>query len=250
MRKPMLAGNWKMNMTATEAVKFVSVLKGKVNNVTEREIVVCPVFTALSPVAEVIKDSNIRLGAQNVYWEEAGAFTGEVSAAMLKDSGCELIIIGHSERRQYFGETDQTVNKKIKKVLEAGGLTPIVCIGEKLEERENELTFKVVETQIKEGLKGLKPDDINKLVIAYEPVWAIGTGRTATPQQAEEVHAFIREILSQIAGKGVSDEIRILYGGSMKPENVSGLMECENIDGGLIGGAALKLDSFVSIINY
>ncbi len=250
MRKPIIAGNWKMNKTPAEAVEFVSALKEKVGSVTEREIVVCPVFNALVPVSGVIKGTSIKLGAQNVYWEDSGAFTGEVSVSMLKASGCEFVIIGHSERRLYFHETDRTVNKKIKKSLEAGGLTPIVCVGERLEERENNTTFKVVETQVKEGLSGLKPDDMNKLVIAYEPVWAIGTGRTATPEQAEEVHAFIRKTLSGIAGEDVSNEMRILYGGSMKPENISGLMKCENIDGGLVGGAALKVDSFVKLINY
>lgn len=250
MRKPILAGNWKMNKTTNEAVKFAGELKEKVGSVTEREVVICPAFTALGEVAKAIRGSNIELGAQDMYWEDAGAFTGQVSSVMLKDSGCGYVILGHSERRQYFGETNQTVNRKVRKALSAGGLTPIVCVGERLEEREQNLTFKIIEAQVKEGLNEINPDNILRLVIAYEPVWAIGTGKTASPQQAEEVHSFIRGILSKLAGDSVSQQVRILYGGSVTPENVSGLMACNNIDGGLVGGASLKLDSFVSLVNY
>lgn len=238
-----------MNKTVSEASELITGLKEKVAAVKDREIVVCPPFTDLAVVRQVIVGSNIKLGAQNMYWEDEGAFTGEISPAMLKSAGCEYVIIGHSERRQYFNETNETVNKKIKKALSIE-LIPIVCVGETLEQREKELTFKVVETQIREGLKDLGIEDIRKLVIAYEPIWAIGTGRTATPEQAEEVHKFIRRILAKISDKDTSQEIRILYGGSMKPENISGLMKCENIDGGLIGGASLKVDSFTKIIKY
>ncbi len=249
MRKPILVGNWKMYKNINEAIKLVNDLKIKVADVKDREIAICPPYTALSKVKEKIKDSNIKMGAQNVYWEEKGAFTGEISPSMLKDVGCDYVIIGHSERRQYFNETDEMVNKKMKAVFNLG-LLPIICIGETLKEREEGRTFDIIEKQVHNGVKGLSEDLISKLIIAYEPVWAIGTGRTATPEQAEEVHKFIRELLKRIYGEGNSHLIRILYGGSVKPENITDLMGQENIDGGLVGGASLDAESFAKIVNY
>ncbi|MFH1260023.1 MAG: triose-phosphate isomerase [Elusimicrobiota bacterium] len=249
MRKPLLAGNWKMYKVSGEAVSLVEGLRKNLADVTEREVLVCPPFTALSAVQKVLSGSTIKLGAQNMSWESEGAFTGEISPAMLKDSGCSYVIIGHSERRQYFQETDETVNRKIKSALKFG-LTPIVCVGETLEEREKNITFKILERQIREGLAGLSSEESNKIVVAYEPIWAIGTGRTAAPAQAEDVHAFIRKLLKEIAGDDAAMSIRILYGGSVKPDNISELMACENIDGGLIGGASLNVESFTKIVKY
>jgi len=249
MRKPIMAGNWKMNKTIKEAVEMVAELKPLVKDITNREIVVAPVFTALEAVGKAIKGSNIRLSAQDVYWEEKGAFTGEISPAMLVDAGCEYVIIGHSERRQFFGETDDTVNRKIFAALKHN-LTPIVCIGESLKQREKGQTFTVVEKQLREGLKNVSKEQMVKIVTAYEPIWAIGTGKTATPDQAEEVHIFARKTLSGMFGSDAADKVRILYGGSVKPENVSDLMEQLNIDGGLVGGASLKADSFAKLVDY
>lgn len=245
MRKPIMAGNWKMFKTESEAVDFAKNLKPLVCDVHDRAIVVCPTFPALSKVSDVLTNCNISVGAQNLHWEEEGAFTGEVSADMLKAVGCTYVIIGHSERRQYFGETDETVNKKIKAALKHN-LLPIVCVGETLEQREKNETFKVIEKQIKGGLGTLDVGLWTSIVIAYEPVWAIGTGKTATPEQAQEVHKFIRGLLP----KEVAQEVRILYGGSVKPENVKELMAKPDIDGGLVGGAALKVESFVKLIKY
>jgi len=245
MRTPFIAGNWKMFKTAAEAVDFVTNLKPQVAEVTNREILVCPPFPALAPVAEALRNSNIKLGAQNLFWEDEGAFTGEVSAPMLKAVGCQYVIIGHSERRQYFGETNETVNKKIFAALKHN-LWPIVCIGETLEEREKNETFKVIEKQVQEGFKNLDSSNWLQVTIAYEPVWAIGTGKTATPKQAQEVHAFIRGLLP----KEVASQVRILYGGSIKPENIKELMAQPDIDGGLVGGASLKVESFAKIIKY
>lgn len=249
MRKPIIAGNWKMNCTVTEAEALVSNLIPLVKNIKDREIVVCPTFTALSAISKLLKGNNIDFGAQNLHWEEKGAFTGEISAKMIKEIGCKYIIIGHSERRQYFHETDDTVNKKIKAALKVG-LTPIVCIGEILEEREKGQTFTILEKQIRGGFKNLSKDEMSKLVIAYEPVWAIGTGKTATPAQAEESHIFIRKTLAKIFGEDLSSKIRILYGGSVKPENIRELMNEVDIDGALVGGASLKADSFAKIVKY
>jgi len=248
MRKPLMAGNWKMNKTIAEAASMVKALKSAVADVKDVEILVCPTFTALSAVNNEIKDSNIKLGAQNLFWEPKGAFTGEISPAMVKDSGCSYVIIGHSERRQYFAETDETVNKRTKAAFGAG-LTPIVCVGETLQEREKNITFKVVEKQVKDGLAGLTDEQAAQLVIAYEPVWAIGTGKTATPEQAQEVHAFIRKIYKDMY-KDASDKVRILYGGSVNPKNVSDLMKQPDIDGGLVGGASLEADSFTQLVKY
>ncbi len=249
MRTPVIAGNWKMHNTIAEARDLVRDLKENVAAVQDVEIIVAPVFTALAPVAREIEGSNIALSSQNVYWEEKGAFTGEVAPGLLKDAGCTHAIIGHSERRQYFGETDETVNKRVKAAL-AAGLTPIMCVGETLEEREAGKTLEVVERQIRGGLEGLSAVDIAKGIIAYEPVWAIGTGKTATPQQAEEVHAMIRKLIADIADAGVAEGVRILYGGSVKPENVDELMAQPDIDGALVGGASLKSDSFTRIVKF
>ncbi len=211
------------------------------------DVVICPPFTALAEVAEVLNESDISLGAQNMHWQDEGAFTGEVSALMLKEAGCRYVIIGHSERRQFFGETNETVNKKINAALKHG-LSPIVCVGENLKERENNKTFDVIEDHIKNGLAGLNPDDILKIVIAYEPVWAIGTGKTATPAQAQEAHKFIRDLLKKMYSEEISSNVRIQYGGSVKPENALELMQQPDVDGALVGGASLKIDSFTAIV--
>ncbi len=249
MRKPIAAGNWKMFKTAKEASKMISELKELVKGVSDREVVICPTYTALESAVSAAKGSNVKIGAQNVYWEEKGAFTGEIAPGMIKDLGCEYVIIGHSERRQYFGETDGTVNKRIFAALKAG-LKPIICVGETLEERESEKTFSVIETQIKGGLKGLSAEQMKDCVIAYEPVWAIGTGKIASKEQAQEVHAFIRKLLSDLLGKDTADATRILYGGSVKPDNMKDLMSQPDIDGGLVGGASLEAESFAKIVKY
>lgn len=245
MRKPIMAGNWKMYKTPTEAVDFVKALAPLVKDVHDKTMLLCAPFTALQKLSESAVGTNIEVGAENLYWEDEGAFTGEISAPMLKAVGCTYVIIGHSERRQYFGETDDTVNKKLKAALKHN-LNAIVCVGETLAQREKGDTFKVIEKQIKDGLKGLKTEDWRLVTIAYEPVWAIGTGKTATPEQAQEVHAFIRKLLP----KDVAQDVRILYGGSVKPENVKELMAKPDIDGGLVGGASLKVESYVKLIKY
>ncbi|MBN1385088.1 MAG: triose-phosphate isomerase [Elusimicrobia bacterium] len=238
-----------MNKTVGEAVELAGLLKQNLQDVKDREIVICPTYISIFAVKEVIKNSNVKLGAQNMYFEKSGAFTGEVSAFMLKNAGCDYVIIGHSERRQYFGETDEGINKKLH-VANKEGLIPIVCIGETLTQREKNETFSVIEKQIKTGIAGLDAEQAKKLVVAYEPVWAIGTGKTATPQQAEEVHAFIRKLYSEIYGKDAAECVRILYGGSVKPNNISEIMKQPNIDGGLIGGASLKADDFIKLVRY
>ncbi len=248
-RIPLIAGNWKMNKTVGETVELVTQLKQKLSDVKNREILVCPPFTSLIVAKEVIKNSNIKLGAQNMYFEKSGAYTGEISSLMLKDIGCEYIIIGHSERRQYFGETDESVNKKMKAAFE-NSIIPIVCVGETLQQREQNEAFEVIERQVKTGLTGLTGEEPKIIVIAYEPVWAIGTGKTATPQQAEEVHAFIRKIYSEMYGKDAAESVRILYGGSVKPDNVSEIMRQPDIDGALVGGASLKADDFIKLVRY
>ena len=249
MRKPVIAGNWKLFKTIAESVALVNELKLLVAGNQSVEIVVAPVFTALSRVGDAIKGSNICMSSQDCYWEEEGAFTGEVAPKLLKDAGCSHVIIGHSERRQYFGETDLTVNKKAKAAI-AAGLSAIVCVGESLTERESDQTFNVIETQIKGGLEGLADLAFTHIVIAYEPVWAIGTGKTASDAQAQEVHAFIRQLIARLFGKPVADAVRILYGGSVKPDNVKGLMTQPDIDGALVGGASLKAESFAAIANF
>jgi triosephosphate isomerase (TIM) len=249
MRTPVIAGNWKLFKTIAESVALVHELKPLVANNQDVEIVVAPVFTALSRVSDAIAGSNIRLAAQDCYWEEEGAFTGEVAPKLLKDAGCSHVIIGHSERRQYFGETDLTVNKKTRAAI-AAGLTAIVCVGETLAERESGQTFSVIETQINGSLAGLAEDAFTQVVIAYEPVWAIGTGKTASDAQAQEVHAFIRQLIARMFNQSVADAVRILYGGSVKPDNVKGLMTQPDIDGALVGGASLKAESFAAIATF
>lgn len=249
MRTPLIAGNWKLFKTIGESVAMVEELKPLVAHGQGVEIVIAPVFTALSKVSDVVKGSNIKLAAQDCYWEEEGAYTGEVAPKLLKDAGCSHVIIGHSERRQYFGETDLTVNKKVKTAI-AAGLNAIVCIGETLAERESEQTFSVIETQLNGALAGLTADAFAHIVIAYEPVWAIGTGKTATDAQAQEVHVFIRHVVARAFGQSVADSIRVLYGGSVKPDNIKGLMTQPDIDGALVGGASLKAESFAAIASF
>lgn len=247
MRKPIIAGNWKLNYSVDDAVKLVTELKRGLVDVLGVDIVVCPVFTAISVVQDVLLESNIALGAQNLYWEDSGAFTGEVSAPLLKHIGVEYCIIGHSERRQYFFETNETVNKKIKAALKHN-LTPIVCVGENLKEREANKTFDVIKNHCQEGLKNFTAEEIKKVIIAYEPVWAIGTGKTATPAQAQEVHKFIRDFLKLMYNEEIANMIRIQYGGSVNAENIASLMGEKDIDGALVGGASLKADSFIKIV--
>jgi len=247
MRKPIIAGNWKIHKTIGEAIELVNGLKRELYDVTEADIVVCPVYTALADVSEALEASNIAVGAQDMFWEEQGAFTGEISAAMIKDTGAKYVIIGHSERRQYFNETNETVNKRAKAAL-ATGLTPIICVGETLEQREANKTLDVIKDHIQGGLSGFSKEDLLKCVIAYEPVWAIGTGKTATPEQAQEVHAYIRGLLAELFDQSTADAVRIQYGGSVKPENVTALMAQADIDGGLVGGASLKVDLFTQIV--
>ena len=244
---PFIAGNWKMHMTISESLDLVTPFVESSEKFTDSEVVVIPPFTALHEVIKMTSDSSLRVGAQNLFWEEKGAFTGEISPSMLKDIGCTYVVIGHSERRQYFGETNQTVNKKIKSAL-ACGLIPIMCFGESLEEREKgEMTAKV-ESQIVQGVQDLSSDDFKRIILAYEPIWAIGTGLTATPDQAQEVHAFIRAKLEEIYGNDSADCAIILYGGSVKPANTFSLLSEKDINGALVGGASLQSDSFISII--
>jgi triosephosphate isomerase len=248
-RKPVMAGNWKMFKTSAEATAMLRDLRTKVSMIHDLEIVVCPPFTALAAASAALEGSNVGLGAQNVHWEAQGAFTGEVSAAMLKEAGCRWVIIGHSERRQLFGETDESVHKKILAAL-GQGLTPIACCGETLAEREANRTLEVVGRQIQGALGGLTADQVKSLVVAYEPVWAIGTGKVATPAQAQEIHAAIRAQVGKLHGMAVADGLRILYGGSVKPDNVKDLMAQPDLDGALVGGASLKADDFAAIVRY
>jgi triosephosphate isomerase len=238
-----------MNKTVSEAVDFVRQLRALVADARDTDIVVAPTFTALQAVSREIEGSNIELAAQDVFWESSGAYTGEISPSMLRDVGCRYVIIGHSERRLYFGETNESVQKKIKASL-AMGLNAIICVGEALEEREARKTFDVVKTQVKQCLEGFSREEMEKITIAYEPIWAIGTGKTATPQQAEEVHAFIREQMGHITHRQVCEGVRIQYGGSVNPDNISDLMVQPNIDGALVGGASLKADSFSGIVKF
>ncbi len=249
MRKTIIAGNWKMYKTVVEAIDLANGLKRELFKLDNQDIdiVICPAFTALSEVLEVIVDSNIQLGAQDVYWQDEGAFTGEVSPVMLKDIGCKFVIIGHSERRQYFAETNESVNNKIKAALKHN-LTPIVCVGETLQERESGQTLKVLDDHIENGLKNITDTDILKIVIAYEPVWAIGTGKTATSQQAQEAQKYIRDLLRKMYNDDVADTVRIQYGGSVKPENITELMREPDVDGALVGGASLKVETFAEIV--
>ena len=244
MRNWMVAGNWKMNNTTEDSVKLAQSIKEGVSSVTGGDVVLAPPFTSLSAVYEIIKGSRVWLAAQNIFYEDKGAYTGEISPAMLRNVGCAYVIIGHSERRKYFHETDEGVNLKVKKCL-ATGLKPIVCVGETEEERETGITEFVIGTQVRKGLIGI--ENLDNIVIAYEPVWAIGTGKNATPIEAEEVHCFIRNLLGETYGDAVKD-VRILYGGSVTPDNIGDLIGMENIDGALVGGASLKSETFIGII--
>jgi triosephosphate isomerase len=250
MRKPVIAGNWKMYKLLDEAVQTALALKPLVANANHCEVVIAPAFTALKTVADRLEGSNIRVAGQDCATQNAfGAQTGEVTASMLKDVGCSHVIIGHSERRQFYGETDDSVNKKTKAAIETG-LTAIVCVGEMLNEREAGRAESVVETQLNGGLQGLTVRDMERIIIAYEPVWAIGTGKTATPEQAQEMHGYIRRKISESHGKDVADSIRILYGGSVKPDNIAELMSQEDVDGALVGGASLEAESFSKIVHF
>jgi triosephosphate isomerase len=247
-RRPIVAGNWKMNKTVGEALTLVRELRGMVSMVRDKvEVVVAPPFTALHAVAKAIEDSNIGLAAQNCFWEPWGAFTGEVSAPMLKEIGCTYVIIGHCERRQIFGETDESVNRRVKAAL-SSQLLPIICIGETLAQREAGHTLDVVSRQLTAALAGFVASDVARFVIAYEPVWAIGTGRNATSSQAQEVHAHIREQLTGLYGREISERVRIQYGGSVKPDNAADLMAKPDVDGALVGGASLKAADFAAIV--
>ncbi len=248
-RKPLIAGNWKMYKTSSEAAETAKELVKQVRDIADVDIMIAPPFTALESVSRAIKNSPVALGAQNLYWEDEGAYTGEISAPMLKSVGCEYSIIGHSERRQYFGETDETVNQKIQAAIQAD-LKPVFCVGETEQEREAGQTFSVLDKQVKKGLKKRVPEELDRLIIAYEPVWAIGTGKTATDEQAQEVHQFIRSLIEESFGKDLSKSIRILYGGSVKPDNILNLMEMPDIDGALVGGASLDADSFSKIVKF
>lgn len=248
MRKKVIAGNWKMNNDIPASVNLISELKKALQEQSVKaDIIICPPFTSLDTARTLIKGSEIKLGAQNMYFEESGAFTGEISASMLKSAGCEYVILGHSERRTIFGENDQLINKKIKKALESG-LLPIFCVGETLQEREENITEQIIKTQVVEGLKGVSAEEVTKIIIAYEPVWAIGTGRNATPDQAQQVHAFIRNLISELYDENTASGIIIQYGGSVKPDNAAELLSQKDIDGALVGGACLKADSFMGII--
>lgn len=247
MREPIIAANWKMYKTVGEAVNFVREFTGLVTGVTGVEMVLCPPFTALAAVAGQLSGTNIALGAQNMYWADEGAFTGEIAPGMLKEIGCRYVILGHSERRQYFGETDETVNKKVHAALKHG-LKPIVCVGERLEERESGTTEAVVRSQVQGSLAGLTPEQAAGLVVAYEPVWAIGTGRTASAEDAQQVNAFIRGLLRDMFGDAAAGAVRIQYGGSVKPGNAVRLMAQPDIDGALVGGASLVAGSLAEIV--
>ena len=249
LRRPLIAGNWKMYKTCAEAVASATSLHHLVKNVTQVDIMIAPSFTSLSQVSEVVSGSNIHLGAQTLSWHEEGAYTGEVSPSMVVSTGCRYAILGHSERRQYFHETDETVNKRIVAAIKHG-LVPVFCVGETESEREANITFSVLDKQITIGLQNIVLSDLTKLVIAYEPVWAIGTGKTATTEQAQEVHRFLRSLLEKTYGSDFAESIRILYGGSVKPNNIAELMSMPDVDGALVGGASLDADTFSKIVRY
>jgi len=245
----MIAGNWKMHKTIPEALRLVNDLKRGLYDYDRAELLVCPPFTALSAVADLLPESNIKLGAQDLFWEDSGAFTGEVSGPMLKDAGCAFVIVGHSERRQYFGDSNEVVNKKLRAALGCG-LTPIICVGEPLEKREQQVTKEYLRKQLGETLKGLGEESVGKIIIAYEPIWAIGTGKTATPRMAGETQRFIRQLFEEHYNASLAGGLRILYGGSVKPDNARALMAEEDVDGFLVGGASLDADSFIKIAEY
>ncbi len=244
---PLIVGNWKMNKTPREAKELAKEIKESLWDTEGREVVLCPPFTSLPVVSEIIKGSLLKLGAQNMHYELKGAYTGEISGEFLKEIGCQYVIIGHSERRKYFKEDDEFLNKKLKTALKIG-LFPIFCVGEELKEREEKKTFAVIGNQIRKGLEGI--EEVDRITIAYEPVWAIGTGKNATPEQASEVHSFIRELIAKLYNQEVAQKIRIIYGGSVTPENIDSLMAKEEIGGVLVGGASLKADSFVRIVKF
>jgi triosephosphate isomerase len=244
-----MAGNWKMHKTISESVDLVQKLKAAITSLPDRDALVCPPFTAIAAAAQAAKGSPIQVGGQNMNDNVQGAFTGEISPAMLKDAGATCVILGHSERRAYYGETDAFINKKTKLALEQG-LTPIVCVGETLQEREAGKTLEVVETQVRGSLAGLSAAQLAVTVVAYEPVWAIGTGKTASPEQAQEVHAMIRGLLGKMSDVATAAKVRVLYGGSVKPDNVDALMSKPDIDGGLVGGASLKAEDFLKLITF
>ncbi len=248
MRKPIIAGNWKMHKTIAEAVEFVNEIKGKVNN-TDVEAVIYAPFTLLKYLKEATKGTPIKIGAQNMHYADNGAFTGEISAPMLKELDIDYVVLGHSERRQYFNETNETVNKKVLKALEVG-IDPILCIGETLEEREADKTKDVCKVQTEKALENVTAEDMKKVVIAYEPIWAIGTGKTATAEQANDVIAYVREVVKGLYGEEISEEVRIQYGGSVKPSNVSEIMNQTDIDGALVGGASLQPADFTELVNF
>ncbi len=248
-RTPLIAGNWKMHLTCAEAVALASAVAAASKGLTDREVMIAPPFTALAAVKDAVAGSPVKVAAQNVGWEKEGAFTGEVSPPMLLDVGAEMVIIGHSERRHVFGEDNAMINQRLRAALQFG-LTPILCVGETLAERDADSTFIVIEEQLAQGLAEVTAAEMSKVVVAYEPVWAIGTGKTASNEQAQEVHAFIRELLIRFYEKTLADSIRILYGGSVKPDNVDSLMARPDIDGVLVGGASLKADAFERIIHF
>lgn len=248
MKKPLIMGNWKMFNTVEEAENLVAGIKAGSYKETEAIIVVCPPFTALSAVSKLIEGSNISLGAQNMHPETEGAFTGEVSPVMIKELRCRYVVLGHSERRQYFHETDEFINEKVKTALKYS-LIPVLCIGETLEQRESGQHLPVVRSQFEKSLADISKDDITKIVIAYEPVWAIGTGKTATPEQAEQMHSYIRRLLTEKYGQELGSRVFLLYGGSVKPDNIATLIDKPNVDGALVGGASLKAESFCAIVS-
>ena len=247
MRKPIIAGNWKMHKTKAEALEFVNEVKDRVNN-DKVEAVICAPFTLLKDLKQATKGTNIKIGAQNMHFEEKGAFTGEISPLMLKELDMDYVVIGHSERRQYFNETDETVNKKVLKALEVG-IDPILCVGETLEEREAGNTKDVCKVQVEKALENVSKEDLAKVVIAYEPVWAIGTGKTATSEDANDVIAYIREVVANLYGE-LANEVRIQYGGSVKPSNVAEIMNQSDIDGALVGGASLEANDYIQLVNF
>ncbi|MEA2061179.1 MAG: triose-phosphate isomerase [Thermodesulfobacteriota bacterium] len=248
-RIPLIAGNWKMFKTGPEAVATAEKLAALARDVKETEIMIAPTFLSLPLVSQKTENTNVKTGTQNLFYEKEGAYTGEVSAEMVRAAGAEYVIIGHSERRQYFGETDSSICLKIKSALNAG-LRPVLCIGETEKEKDEKKTFSVLDKQIENGLKGFRSEELENLVLAYEPVWAIGTGKTATPEQVNEVHHYIRTLIEKLFDTRLAQGMRILYGGSVKPENVSDLMALEDVDGALVGGASLDADKFIQIIKF
>lgn len=249
MRKPIIAGNWKMHKTVQEAKALVTELSAELKDAGDVEIVVCPPFTALNAVLATAQGTNVAVGAQNMHWEDQGAYTGEVSPVMLREMGCKYVIIGHSERREYFAETDENVNKKTKAAFKHG-LLPIVCVGEKLDHREQGITEQIIKAQVQGGLAGLEKNQVAQLVVAYEPVWAIGTGKTASDDDAQQVIGFIRGVITEMYGQELAEQVRIQYGGSVKPDNIAGLMQQKDIDGALVGGASLDTRNFAGIVKH